>query len=63
MGTLSAAEQGRLKTDAAVVCLATIVEFKDLIAINRIVRDVDCPLLDLENLSAAKPTERRTCPS
>jgi threonine synthase len=49
-GALQARAEGRLDADATVVCLVTGSGFKDAHAIDRMIADQTCPLLDVSEL-------------
>ena len=51
-GALHAAEQGELDPQAVVVCMVTGSGFKDIAAVDRMNRDVECPLQDAEDIEA-----------
>lgn len=45
-GALQAAEDGEISKTATIVCTVTGSGFKDIAAVDRLNRDVDCPILD-----------------
>jgi len=51
-GVLEAAREGRIRRDARIVCLVTGTGFKDEASLSRMIGDVECPMIDLENLQA-----------
>jgi threonine synthase len=58
-GALLAAADGTIRTDARVVCLVTGSGFKDEDSITRMLDGVDCPLIDLDQLSEVIDHEGR----
>ena len=51
-GALQAAEQNRIDPDCVIVCAVTGSGFKDPDAVERMVSDSDCPLIDAPSISA-----------
>ncbi|MEW4530074.1 pyridoxal-phosphate dependent enzyme [Maioricimonas sp. JC845] len=49
-GALSAARAGRVDPDATIVCLVTGSGFKDEASLDRMIADVDCPMIDVGQL-------------
>lgn len=51
-GALKAAAAGELAADAPAVCVVSGIGFKDMVAVDRINDNVDCPVIDLSTLQS-----------
>jgi len=49
-GAIKACELGELSPDATVVCVVSGSGFKDMVAVDRINQDVECPTIEVETL-------------
>ena len=49
-GAINALEQGELSPDATIVCVVSGSGFKDMVAVDRINQDVDCPTIEVDAL-------------